>query len=289
MSRPVDALLEFLRAEEARGVSHVHLDADAREVMRALFLRSKEGPASPKPAREVVTSESVSMPMETTSPAPAAVNKLEIHGGSAAEKIASLRVQAERWSPARNLGSLRETMVFSAGDPDAELMLVGEAPGYQEERQGAPFVGPAGRKLDDILKAMGLDREQVYLSNIVKFRPAMPEQTTSNRKPTLEEMAACLPFIRAEVSIVRPKCIVALGATAAEGLLGLTGPVARMRGDWHDFEGIPTRVSYHPAYLLHGSAGLKDKRMIWEDMLAVMERLELPVSDKQRAFFLPKS
>jgi DNA polymerase len=91
------------------------------------------------------------------------------------------------------------------------------------------------------------------------------------------------------VEIVRPKCIVTLGATAAEGLLGLSGAVGRMRGDWHAFEGIPARVTYHPAYLLHGSAGLKEKRMIWEDMLAVMEVLGLPISDQQRGYFLPKS
>jgi DNA polymerase len=209
-------------------------------------------------------------------------------GDTAAARIASLVAQAADWPPARALGTLRDTMVFSTGDPAAGLMLVGEAPGYHEERRREPFVGPAGEQLDKILKAMDLARAQVYISNIVKFRPAMPNQTTNNRKPTAEEMAACLPFVRAEVAVVQPRCIVALGATAAEGLLGLTGAVARMRGRWHEFEGIPVRVTYHPAYLLHAGAGTADKRKIWEDMLEVMARLELPVSAKQRGYFLPK-
>ena len=168
-------------------------------------------------------------------------------------------------------------------------MLVGEAPGHEEERRGEPFVGPAGRKLNDILKAMGLSREEVYISNIVKFRPATPRQTTNNRKPTAEEMASCLPFLTKEIEIIKPDCIVALGGTAAEGLLGLDGTVASMRESWHAFDGIPTRVSYHPSYLLQSGDSHAIKRKLWEDMLAVMEKLGLPISEKQRGYFLPKS
>jgi DNA polymerase len=227
---------------------------------------------------------------EAAAPGPveAAPVHLTVEGSTAGEKIDGLRQQAANWAPARQLGTLRETLVFSTGSVEADLMLVGEAPGHHEERQAEPFVGPAGQKLNDILKAMGIERASIYISNIVKFRPAMANQTTNNRKPTAEEMAACLPFIREEVKIVRPKCLVALGGTAAEGLLGLSGAVGQMRGKWHDFDGIPTRVTYHPAYLLHGSAGLADRRRIWEDMLAVMEQLGMPISDKQRGFFLPK-
>ena len=168
-------------------------------------------------------------------------------------------------------------------------MLIGEAPGYEEEKKGELFVGPAGQKLDDILKAMGLSRDEVYLSVIVKFRPATPRQTTNNRKPNPQEMAACLPFIRAEIDIVRPACIIALGGTAAEGLLGLNGSVATMRGSWHTLDGIPVRVTYSPGYLLQSNANLTIKRQVWEDMLLVMEELILPISAKQRRFFLPKS
>ena len=281
MSRPIDALLEFLRAEEARGVTHVHLDDEAKELLRELHRRSR-GTKAPTRSSAV---PSLSKPAEAGAPpepiAPSAT-------GTAAEKIAALAARAAGWEPARKLGTLRETMVFSTGNPEADLMLVGEAPGYQEEQQREPFVGPAGQKLTDILKAMGLSRGEVYISNIVKFRPATPSQTTNNRKPTAEEMASCLPFIRAEVEIVKPRCIVALGGTAGEGLLGLAGSVTGMRGKWHDFGGIPVRVTYHPSYLLRGNS-VRDKRAVWEDMLEVMEKLGLPISDKQRGYFLPKS
>jgi DNA polymerase len=286
-------LLDHLRARQARGETHVFLDEPAKEVLRTLFLRQKQGPPRPPPAAASAepnapsaAAEPVVREAEPPTPAPATVAAT---GDTADARIASLRAQAESWPAAKSLGTLRDKMVFSTGSSTAELMLVGEAPGHHEERRGEPFVGPAGQKLDAILGAMGLDREAIYLTNIVKFRPAMPRQTSNNRKPTPEEMAACLPFVREEVRVVRPKCLVALGATAAEGLLDLRGPVGKMRGRWHEFEGIPARVTYHPAYLLHGSAGLRDKRMIWEDMLEVMSRLGLAISEKQRGYFLPKS
>ncbi|MCU0795748.1 MAG: uracil-DNA glycosylase [Akkermansiaceae bacterium] len=300
MIRPVDAIVEFLKAQEAEGVKSVYLDESARELLRQLHRQNAKprktpdapAKAAPAPPRENPASRFAPSP----SPVPAAARPTATpapdlivpDSGTAAEKIAALKAQAKGWPPAVALKSLRETMVFSCGNPEADLMLIGEAPGYEEEKLGEPFVGPAGQKLTEILRAMRLDRKDVYISNIVKFRPATPRQTTNNRKPTPAEMASCLPFIRAEVAIVRPKCIIALGGTACEGLLGLQGPVGSMRGSWHDFAGIPVRVTYHPAYLLHGQAALTDKRMIWEDMLAVMEKLGMPIDDKQRQFFLPK-
>ena len=164
-------------------------------------------------------------------------------------------------------------------------MLVGEAPGFQEEMKKEPFVGPAGAKLDQILKAMGLSRAVVYLSNVCKFRPATKNQTTNNRKPSTEEMASSLPFLKAEIEVVKPHVIVALGATAAQGLLQCRTPVSQLREKWHQVHGIPLRVTFHPSYLLHKEDGLDEKRKVWEDMLAVMEKLKLPVSDKQRRYF----
>ena len=275
--RPVDAVIEFLQAEQARGVTHILLDEGAREGLRSLARRTRPPAAK-----------------QTSTPAPAAAKPVETPtsvsaaGSSKVERLASLRQQAETWQPARSLGTLRETMVFATGNPDARIMLVGEAPGYEEERKRETFVGPAGQKLTDILKAMGLARDEVYISNIVKFRPATPRQTTNNRKPSPEEMAACLPFIRAEVEIVQPKCIIALGGTAAEGLLGSTASVGSLRETWHDFGGVPLRVTYHPSYLLRSNADLSTKRQVWEDMLAVMKKLGMPITEKQQGFFLPK-
>lgn len=294
MTRPVDAVIEFLEAEQARGRTHVFLDDSTRDSLRSLYRRAQAGgqpqrSATPLTAPASAPDAPAATPTTATPPAPTtAPATLNVGGGSKAERLDSLRQQAEHWAPARSLGTLRDTMVFATGNPDARLMLVGEAPGYEEERKREPFVGPAGQKLNDILKAMGLSREEVYISNIVKFRPATPRQTTNNRKPNPGEMAACLPFIRAEVDIIRPACIVALGGTAAEGLLGLAGAVGSMRGSWHRFDGIPVRVTYHPSYLLQSGSNLSVKRQVWEDMLTVMEQLAMPVSDKQRGFFLPK-
>jgi DNA polymerase len=299
VTRPVDAVIDFLEAEQARGRTHVFLDDGTRDSLRNLYRRAQAGgqsrqAATPAPATAVAKeSPAAAAPVLTlespiAAPQAAAPADLKVEEGTKAERLESLRKQAEHWAPAKALGTLRETMVFAVGNPDAKIMLVGEAPGYQEEREREPFVGPAGQKLNDILKAMGISREEVYISNIVKFRPATPRQTTNNRKPNPEEMAACMPFVRAEVDIIRPACIVALGGTAAEGLLGLTGTVGSMRGSWHHFDGIPVRVTYHPSYLLQSGANLSIKRQVWEDMLTVMEQLAMPISERQRGFFLPK-
>lgn len=305
MSRPIDVLLDFLRTEEARGVTQVHLDEEAKELLRDLHRRARGGRApgagpgvaamttalpSTKPAARSAEASRAGKASAPPTAAPVNVDAVVLAqpaSGSAAEKIAALAAQAATWAPARQLGTLRDSMVFSTGNPEADLMFVGDAPGYQEEQQRQPFVGPAGQKLDEIVKAMGLSRDEVYISNIVKFRPAAPGQTTNNRKPTAEELASCRSFIRAEIEIVKPRCIVALGGTAGEGLLGLSGSVTAMRGQWHDLAGIPVRVTYHPSYLLRSSS-VRDKRAVWEDLLEVMEKLALPITDKQRSFFLTK-
>ena len=290
MSRPVDTVIEFLKTEQTRGKTHVFLDDAARTALRELYLRTQSKPAAPAPARATPAPQAAVLKAEAP-PEPVAApvpTHVTATGATKAERLASLRSQAESWAPARSLGTLRDTIVFASGNPEARLMLIGEAPGYEDERKREPFAGPAGQKLNDILKAMGIARDDAYLTNIVKFRPAAPRQTTNNRKPSPEELAAFLPFIRAEIDVIQPTCILALGATAAEGLLGLTGAIAAMRGSWHDFHGTPVRVTLHPGSLLHTSADLSTKRQLWEDMLSIMEKLELPISDRQRGFFLPK-
>lgn len=221
---------------------------------------------------------------EDDAPATIVMEPLNPPQGSVMDILNYLRKKALHWPPVEALGTLRNTMVFSTGNIHAKIMLIGEAPGYQEERQREPFVGPAGEKLNQILKAMGVDRKEVYISNIVKFRPSMPNQTTNNRQPTEQEIEACLPFILGEIRTIRPQVIVALGSTAAQGLLGVKGSLASLRGRFHEIEGIPVRVTYHPSYLLRTESN-RDKRLVWEDMLTVMEQLGMPVSEKQRAYF----
>lgn len=214
---------------------------------------------------------------------------IEVSGSTNAEKLAALAAIAETSPEARALGTLRDIMVFAVGNPDAQIMLIGEAPGYEEEQKREPFVGPAGQKLTGILTAMGLQRSDVYISNICKFRPATAgDQGTSNRAPTDVEMAACLPFILTEISIVAPRVIIALGATACKGL-GIGEGVTRLRGKFYDVQGIPTMVTYHPSYILReerlAGGGLRAKREVWEDMLKVMEKTGMAISDKQRGYF----
>ncbi len=225
-------------------------------------------------------------PQATTSTAPPAAEAANTATPQTVEdKLAYLRERAENWKPARALGTLRDTMVFATGDPHARLMLVGEAPGFDEERLREPFVGRAGQKLNQILGAMGLARESVYISNVCKFRPSMgPNQGTANRPPSEEEIAACRLLILAEIRAIRPACILCLGGSSAKGLLGDMRSVSALRGQWLDCQGIPVRVTYHPSYLLRNESR-SARRAVWEDMLAVMEQLALPISAKQRGYF----
>lgn len=268
------------------------LDDQARELLRSFYRRAParpktEGAAAAAPRERAAGPPMVGAEPDSSPPVAASTVPLPVATGETVEeKLESLRQQAATWAPCLQLGTLRDTMVFAAGNPRAELMLVGEAPGHNEELEGKPFVGKAGQKLNQILQAMGLKREEIYISNICKFRPAMARnQGTANRKPTREEMDACLPFVRAEIALVQPKCIVALGATAAEGLLHSELGVGKLRGSWHEFDGIPVRVTYHPSYLLHSEHALGEKRKVWDDMLTVMDRLGMEISERQRKFF----
>jgi DNA polymerase len=184
-------------------------------------------------------------------------------------------------------------VVLGVGSLDAKIMFVGEAPGAEEEIQGEPFVGPAGQLLTKMIQAMGLRRSDVYIGNIMNWRPQMPtvegREQVGNRPPSEDEMRYCLPYLRAQIEVVNPDLLVALGSTAAQGLLGFGSfkALGDIRGKWHDFAGKPLMVTYHPSYILRNQSN-RSKRMIWDDLLKVMERAALPISEKQRGFFLDK-
>lgn len=184
-------------------------------------------------------------------------------------------------------------VVLGVGSLDAKIMFVGEAPGADEEVQGEPFVGPAGQLLTKMIQAMGLKREEVYIGNVMNWRPQLPVTTgaaqVGNRQPTEGEMRYCLPYLRAQIDVVNPDLLVALGATAAQGLLGFGSfrALGDIRGRWQLFAGKPLMVTYHPSYILRSQSN-RSKRMIWEDLLKVMERAGLSISDRQRNFFLEK-
>jgi DNA polymerase len=162
------------------------------------------------------------------------------------------------------LADTRRNIVFGEGNPDAELVFVGEAPGGDEDLQGRPFVGRAGQLLTKIITAMGLKREDVYICNILKCRPP------GNRNPLPEEIAACEPFLLRQLEAINPKAICALGSFAARTLLQKDVPITALRGHFHDYQGIPLMPTYHPAYLLRNPEA---KKPVWEDVQKIMELL----------------
>jgi len=206
--------------------------------------------------------------------------------GSKADKLAALRKKTDACKICPHLAKSRTQVVFGVGDPEAKLMFVGEAPGAEEDKQGEPFVGLAGKLLTKMITAMELTREQVYIANVLKCRPDMPANTSGNRKPTRTEMDTCLPYLRAQVAIIAPTVIVALGSTAVEGLFGpQKTTISRLRGTWMELDGVPVRPTFHPSYLLHNQ-DLALKRLVWTDLMAAMEKLSLPISEKQQGYFL---
>jgi uracil-DNA glycosylase family 4 len=207
---------------------------------------------------------------------------------AATDKAARLAVLQDRVSVCTkcpHLAATRTQTVFGVGNPDAELMFVGEAPGIDEDLRGEPFVGRAGQLLTRIIETMGFARCDVYIANILKCRPDMPPGSTGNRPPASYEMERCIGYLLKQIEIIQPRVIVALGATAAEGLLGTRQTMRELRGRWHAFHDTPLMISYHPSYLLRNQSP-SEKRKVWEDMLAVLEKLERPINERQRNYFL---
>ena len=162
------------------------------------------------------------------------------------------------------LAATRTQVVFGVGNPNADLMFIGEAPGRDEDLKGEPFVGRAGQLLTDIIKAMKLTRDDVYIANVIKCRP--PE----NRNPEPDELDQCRPYIRQQIDLIKPKVIVTLGKFALQSLSGRMHAISAARGQWTEFEGIKVMPTYHPAYLLRTPSAKKD---VWTDMKKVMSEL----------------
>lgn len=277
--RPVDIVIEFLREQESRGITHVDLDEPARSFLNSLSKRKPEAPTTRSTA-----SPAAPVPLPVAAPTPLA--PLETAGNSKAERLADLRRQLLDFPRTRGLTQLRDTLVFSQGNPDARLVFIGESPSHHDEQQGHPFAGPVGEKFDAILKAMNLSRAEVYLTHLVKFRPATKNQTTNNRAPSAEEIAAFVPVLAHEISIIAPQVIVTLGSVPTMTLCESDQALDALRGRWHEWHGIALRASDSPSFLL--SAANAKKRKFWEDMLAAMEQLALPISEKQRGYFVEK-
>ncbi len=305
----LDATVAHVQNLKEQGVRHL---AVAPETLAALASAStakasaQATPTSPTPLRPQSVQLSASSPLVSVRapspekpvpfptrlaspppapPAPPATPRVALDPQAKTAAIHELRERASTCIKCANLASTRTTVVFGVGDIHASLMFVGEAPGADEDLQGEPFVGAAGQLLTRIIQTMGLSRETVYIANILKCRPDTADQTSGNRKPTPAEMQTCIPYLHEQIDLIQPRVLVALGGTAVEGMLGKTEGITRLRGKWQTYRGIPLMPTFHPSYLLRTQA-LGDKRKVWEDMLAAMEHLGLPISEKQRGYFL---
>ena len=296
----LDAAIQQLQDLKAQGVRFVPVSSEvlsalnsaprptrplpqAQPTPAAAEVPKRVAPASvipPKPAETEAAPLMTPTVVETSSPAISSVTP-----EAKAAAFAELRQRVMACVKCEHLASSRKNVVFGVGNIDAHLMFVGEAPGADEDAQGEPFVGKAGQLLTKIIQTMGLQRSDVYIANILKCRPDTPGESAGNRKPTPEEMQTCIPFLHEQIDLIRPQVLVALGATAVEGLLGKTIGITKLRGNWQTYRGIPLMPTYHPAYLLRNQA-LSEKRRVWEDMLQVMEKLGMAISEKQRNFFL---
>ena len=273
----LQALGNHLRSKQRLGETHVKLT-------RSKLAKISKAPSRTKPSSEKkqAATDSASALFQEEKARVLPIMQLT---GDKADDMAALEARTRACVKCEHLARTRKHVVFGVGNLDAELMFVGEAPGADEDTQGEPFVGRAGQLLTKMIEAMGLKRSDVYIANVLKCRPDMPPGAPGNRKPTSDEMKTCLPYLRCQIQIIQPRVIVALGATAVEGLLEQQKlAITRLRGHWHEFEGIPLMPTFHPSYLLRDQ-GIDKKRLVWEDLLAVMHKLSMPISEKQRRFF----
>jgi uracil-DNA glycosylase len=249
------------------------------QTAQAQTAQAQTAQAQPHPARGPDQSPAASPPpiaaKTTTAPVPRPARDPSTPTDPA-ERKRRLAVLAEEVASCTkcSLHETRTNAAFARGNPEAELLFVGEGPGAEEDRQGLPFVGAAGQLLDKMIVAMGYARDDVYICNVVKCRPP------KNRKPEPDEVTACKPYLEEQVALVNPKVMVALGATGVQGLLGTSTGITRMRGSWKVYRGrIPLMPTFHPAYLLRQA---EKKRDVWNDLKQVMARLGKEPPQKKR-------
>lgn len=304
MQTSLHALTAELKRLKASGVKSLPVSEASLVLLRAA-VAGRAAPRAPAPVAAAVVGPAAvpeyKPPTKTFAVKPAALPVANIPApvpftlppGDKAARWATLRERVLHDPVCRASVRPGKQVVFGVGSLEAKIMFVGEAPGADEEVQGEPFVGPAGQLLNKMIGAMGLKRADVYIGNIMNWRPELPADASGvqygNRPPTPSELAYCLPYLKAQIEVVEPALLVALGATAASGLLGAGTfkALGEIRGKWKEFAGRPLMVTYHPSYILRNQSN-QSKRLIWEDLLKVMERAALPVADKQRGFFLDR-
>ena len=261
ISDPIGQLVEHLHFLRELGVREIRVGPrqPSLPAVTATAPVLAETPVAPARASQPVTASAPAPPSTLRHAAPAP--RPSTPSPHAAKRLEILRTEEIGECRRCRLCESRTKIVFGVGSAEARLMFVGEGPGRDEDAQGIPFVGRAGQLLTDIIKAMKLTREQVYIANVVKCRP--PE----NRTPEPDEVEACRGFLEAQIEIIAPRVIVCLGAVAAHTLLGTSLGITKIRGELREFKGIPVMPTYHPAYLLRSP---NKKREVWDDMKQVM-------------------
>jgi uracil-DNA glycosylase family 4 len=267
--------------------------APAAEVRRLEPAAPAPREGAPRQAAPVSAGVQAAAPLLATAPRPAlqpGASVLpppapQVGEGTAAERMAALRAAAVGCHQCPNLAAARAQVVFGQGSVEARLMIIGEAPGAEEDQEGRPFAGEAGELLEKMLRVMGLSMAEVYATSVLKCHPFVPGEPGALRPPHAEELERCLPYLAAQISLVQPKVIVALGAGAMHALFGGKTPMGSLRSQWHEVQGIPVMPTFHPRYLLRND-DVRERRKVWEDLMQVMERLGLTVTERHRSFFL---
>jgi DNA polymerase len=291
----LDILLEELKRQKAAGVRRVSITADSLAALKALA-GTPAAPATPAPAKPVVApSPAPARPVTPVAAAPKSVAAaapipaapiFTLVAGPKAERMQALRQLIEACAETKKHLVAPQRPLLGHGSLDAKVVFVGEAPTIVEMEAGQAFAGESGELLQKILSAAAINPADCYFVPVMVWRPEPPTQY-GKRPPTAREIAFNLPYLRAQIEIVAPRAVVALGAQAFEALHGRTPSITQARGQWFDLSGVPLLPTFHPNYLLH-TPSASAKRTVWEDFLLLMEKLGLPISEKQRAFFATK-
>ena len=306
----LDILLEELKRQKAAGVRRVSITADSLAALKALA-GTPAAPASapapapvkaaPVPALARPAAAPSSAPIRPVAPVAAAAPKpavavptapipdapiFTLAAGTKAERMQALRQLVEACAETKKHLVAPQRPLLGHGSLDAKVVFVGEAPTIGEMEAGQAFAGESGELLQKILSAAAINQADCYFAPVMVWRPEPPTQY-GKRPPTARELAFNLPYLRAQIDVISPRVVVALGAQAFEALHGRMPTITQARGQWFDLGGVPLLATFHPNYLLH-SPSASAKRTVWEDFLLLMEKLGLPISEKQRGFFATK-
>jgi DNA polymerase len=290
----LDILLEELKRQKAAGLRRVSISDEAVATLKALAGAPVAAPAPAATIKPAAIASAVSRPstplpvapkpaVVATTPVIADAPIFTLPAGTKAERMQALRQLVDTCVETKKHLTGSHRPLLGHGSLDAKVVFVGEAPSLEEMEAGKAFAGASGELLQKILGAAAISPADYYLAPVMVWRPEPPTQY-GKRPPTAREIAFNLPYLRAQIDVVAPRIVVALGAQAFEALHGRTPSITQARGQWFDLSGVPLMPTYHPNYLLHNPSA-SAKRAVWEDFLLAMEKLGLPISEKQRGFF----